>query len=67
MFSEITQPILNNFQSNYSPYDANVCNMWGVVKNPGCSKVMAFSNKYLLFLFSWERGFLMGSNVTECT
>ena len=28
---------------------------------------MAFSNKRLLFLFSWERGFSMGSSVTECT
>ena len=39
----------------------------GVVKNSCCSKVMAFSNKWLLFLFLWERGFLMGSSVTECT
>ena len=39
----------------------------GVVKNPCHSKVMAFSNKCLLFLFLWERGFLMGSSVTEYT
>ena len=39
----------------------------GVEKNPCRSKVMAFSNKCLLFLFSWERGFSMGSSVTECT
>ena len=66
MFSKITQPTLKNFQSNYSPYVAKsvIC---GVVKNPCRSKVMVFSNKRLLFLFSWERGFSMGSSVTEYT
>ena len=39
----------------------------GVVENPCHSKVMAFSNKCVLLLFSWERGFSMGSSVTECT
>ena len=66
MFSKTTQPIFKNFPSNYSPYDVKsvIC---GVEKNPCRSKVMAFSNKCLLLSFSWERGFLMGSGVTECT
>ena len=55
MFSKTAQP---NFPSNYSPYDVKL----GVVKNPCRLKV----NKCLL-LFSWERGFSMGSSVTKCT
>ena len=59
MFSKTTQPTLKNFPSNYLWYDAKsvVCG--------GSEKY--FSNKCLLLLFSWERGFLMGSSVTECT
>ena len=38
-----------------------------VVKNPCRLKVMPFSNKCLLLWFSWERRFLMGNGVTECT
>ena len=65
MFSKLTQPKLKNFSLNYSPYDAKsvIC---GGSKNPCRSKVMAFSNKRVLFLFSWEREFSMGSSVTEC-
>ena len=57
MFSKITQPTLKNFPSNYSPYDAKsvIC---GVVKNPCLSKVMAFSNKRLLFV-------LMGKEILD--
>ena len=36
----------------------------GIVKIPSCSKIMAFSNNCLLFLFSWERGFLIDSGST---
>ena len=66
MFSKTTQPTFKNFPSNYSPYDVKsvIC---GVVKNPCHSNVMAFSNKRLLLLFSWEREFSMGSGVTERT
>ena len=39
----------------------------GIGKNTCRSKVMAFSNKRLLILFSWGRGFSMASGVTECT
>ena len=39
----------------------------GVVKNSCRLKVITFSNKCLLLLVSWERGFSMGSGVTECT
>ena len=35
-----------------------------MVKIPSCSRVMAFSNNCPLFLFSWERGFLIGSGST---
>ena len=34
-----------------------------IVKTPH-SRVMAFSNNCLLFLFSWERGFLIGNSGT---
>ena len=35
-----------------------------IVKIPFCSRVMGFSNNRLLFLFSWERGFLIGNSGT---
>ena len=34
-----------------------------IVKVPSYSRVMVFSNNCLLFLFSWKRGFLIGSAV----
>ena len=36
-----------------------------IVKIPFRSRVMGFSNNRLLFLFSWERGFLTGNSGTE--
>ena len=36
-----------------------------IVKIPFRLRVMGFSNNRLLFLFSWERGFLTGSSGTE--
>ena len=65
MFSKTTQPTFKHFLPNYSSCDVKsvVC---GVVKNPCHLKVMAFSNNCLLLTFSWERGFSMGSGVTEC-
>ena len=35
-----------------------------IVKIPFCLRVMGFSNNHLLFLFSWERGFLTGNSGT---
>ena len=35
-----------------------------IVKIPFRSRVMAFSNNRLLFLFSWERGFSIGNSGT---
>ena len=66
MFSKTTQPTFKNFSSNYSPYDVKSVMCEGS-ENPCRSKVMAFSNKCLLLSFSQERGFSMGSGVTECT
>ena len=64
MFSKTRQPTLKIFPSNYLLYNVKSNNMCGIVKRPCSSKVIAFSNQYLLS-FSWERGFLMGSGVTE--
>ena len=36
-----------------------------IEKIPFRSRVMAFSNNRLLFLFSWERGFSTGNSDTE--
>ena len=36
-----------------------------IEKIPFRSRVMAFSNNRLLFLFSWERGFSTGKSDTE--
>ena len=36
-----------------------------IVKIPFRLRVMAFSNNRLLFLFSWEMGFLIGNSDTE--
>ena len=36
-----------------------------IVKIPFRSRVMGFYNNRLLFLFSWERGFLTGNSGTE--
>ena len=35
-----------------------------IVKIPSHSRVTAFSNSGILFLFSWKRGFLIGSGNT---
>ena len=47
---------IKNYPSNSLP-----CNTKSVIcgdgKNPCHSRIMAFSNKRLLLLFSWERGF----------
>ena len=66
IFSKITQPTLKNLPSNYSPYDAKsvIC---GSSEKSLLLESYGLSNKCLLFLFSWERGFSMGSSVTECT
>ena len=36
-----------------------------MVKIPFRSRVMAFSNNRLLFLFPWERGFVIGNSGTQ--
>ena len=52
------------------PYDANsvICGGSEIAcqSKVMAYSVMAYSNKHLL-LFSWERGFSMGSSVIECT
>ena len=35
-----------------------------IVKIPFCLKVMGFTNNRILFLFSWEKGFLIDSSGT---
>ena len=66
MFSRTIQPTVKSF-CQITCYTMWSLQYVGVVKKPCRSKFMAFSNKPLLLSFSWERGFLMGSSVTEWT
>ena len=61
MFSTITQPTLKHFPSNYSPYDLKSVICGGSGKSLSWPFLI---NTYCFF--SWERGFSMGSSVTEC-
>ena len=56
MFSKTMQHTLINEPSNNSPYDAKLISMM-IVKISSRLRLMAFSNNYVLFLFSWERDF----------
>ena len=61
MISKTMQPTLINKPSNNSPYDAKFTKC-GDSENSFSFESYAFSNNCLLFLFSWERGFLIGNS-----
>ena len=60
MISKTTQPTLINWPSNNLPYNAKFTKC-GDSESSFSFKSYAFSNNCLLFLFSWERGFLIDS------
>ena len=55
------QPTLINKPSNNSPYDAKFTKC-GYSENSFSFKSYAISNNCILFLFSWEKGFLIGNS-----
>ena len=61
MISKTTQPILINKPSNNLPYDTKFTKC-GDSENSFSFESYAFSNNCLPFLFSWERGFLIGNS-----